>query len=365
MSTGSASLVRDLFNASPTSIHTARASANQNSPTAAVAARAYDGLRHDIEEHEYPELQAELSRALDGLCAKSASGDYTDLTSELIELLRVLKGSTSDRVWQEAVLPAARAHRITAFIHECPFTSHSFSRPRGYPGDAGLLDFVYRHPDARPATEKATDGGRTVMSFTVNVSACEAVRQRKEVLARKIDEIAELRPGAEVLAIACGHLREAESSIALQQGKLGRLLATDQDQISLERVAAYRETISSKIDVKNLSVRNFITARHGLGEFDLVYAAGLYDYLDARMAARLTSSLFSLLKSGGRLLIPNFRTGVNEEAYMEVYMDWYLIYRSVEEIKAFADQIPSDQIRNTDYFEDETGTIGYLELEKL
>jgi hypothetical protein len=46
-------------------------------------------------------------------------------------------------------------------------------------------------------------------------------------------------------------------------------------------------------------------------------------------------------------------------------MDWYLIYRSAEEIKAFADQIPSDQIRNTDYFEDETGTIGYLELEKL
>jgi hypothetical protein len=237
-------------------------------------------------------------------------------------------------------------------------------RPRGYPGDAALLDFVYKHSDADALVKAATPAGRTVFDITVNVPACQAVRHRKEILARKIDETARMHPGAEVLAVACGHLREAESSIALREGGVARFIATDQDQTSLDTAATYKETISSHIDIQNLSVRNFITTRHGLGRFDLVYAAGLYDYLDARIAARLTSSLFSLLKGGGRLLIPNFLTGVDHEAYMEAYMDWYLLYRSRAEVKAFSAMIPDQQISRTDYFEDDTGTIGYLELQR-
>lgn len=337
--------------------------ARQISLAALAGAQSYERLR-DIQEHEFPELQSDVSRALDAVCAKASTATYMDLTAELIDLLRVLKISTGERAWQEAVLPAARAHKITQLVHECPFTSHSFSRPRGYPGDAGLLDFVYRHEDARSAAEAASEAGRTVMDFTVNVSACEAVRERKELLAQKIDEAAERRPGAHVLAIACGHLREAESSVALKQGKVARLLATDQDQISLDKVSAYRGSISANIDVRNLSVRNILAGRHGLGEFDLVYAAGLYDYLEARVAARLTASLFKLLNPGGRLLIPNFLMGVHEEAYMEVYMDWYLLYRTRSEIEAFADEIAPESIASRSYFEDASGTIGYLELER-
>jgi chemotaxis methyl-accepting protein methylase len=197
----------------------------------------------------------------------------------------------------------------------------------------------------------------------VNVHGCEAVRRRKEVLERKIDEVASDRSDAEILAVACGHLREAEGSLALKQGGVARLLATDQDQISLAKADRYRHTISSCIEVRNLTVRNLITAKHELGRFDLVYAAGLYDYLDARVAARLTTTLFTLLKSGGRLLIPNFLTGLNQQAYMEVYMDWYLLYRTRSDIEAFADGIPSAERGRTDYFEDDTGTIGYLEIE--
>jgi len=335
----------------------------QHSLAAVAGSQYYDRLR-DVQEHQYPELQTDVSRALDAICAKASDEDYTDLTAELIELLRVLKVSTGERAWREAVLPAARTHTITSLVHECPFTSHSFSRPRGYPGDAGLLDFVYRHADAQPAAKAASEAGRTVMDLTVNVSACEAVRHRKELLARKIDEAAERRPGAHVLAIACGHLREAESSEALRLGKVGRLLATDQDQISLDKVAAYRGSISANIDVRNLSVRNILGGRHGLGQFDLVYAAGLYDYLEARVASRLTASLFKLLNRGGRLLIPNFLMGVHEEAYMEVYMDWYLLYRTRSEIEAFADEIAPESTASRSYFEDASGTIGYLELER-
>lgn len=318
----------------------------------------------EVPESLYPVVAGDVGRALNAILELALPGDYTGLTDAVIDLLGLLKETFSDRTWRKAVLPAARGHAIADLVHECPFTHHSFTRPRGYPGDAGLLDFIYRHPAARAAQEAATDSGRSVMAFTVNVTACEAVRYRRSVLAAKIDEAAARHKSPAVLAVASGHLREAELSIALRNGRVGRLLATDQDAISLKAVDQYRTSISNAIETRQVTVRNILAGKAHLGRFDLVYAAGLYDYLDAKLAARLTRVLFGHLNSGGRLLIPNFLTGVREEAYMEVYMDWYLLYRSRSEIEHFAHEIVPNTVRRIDYTEDDAGIIGYLEVER-
>lgn len=312
----------------------------------------------------YPVVAADVDHALTAILELAKPGDYTRLTDAVIDLLGLLKDTFSERTWREVVLPVARAHAIAKLVHECPFTRHSFSKPRGYPGDAGLIDYVYRHPAANSEQEAATESGRTVMSFTVNVTACEAVRYRRFVLAKSIDEAADRHAAPSILAVACGHLREAELSIALREGRVGRLLATDQDPTSLAVVEGYRASISDAIETRQVTVRNILAGKSDLGRFDLIYAAGLYDYLDAKVAARLTRVLFSHLTEGGRLLIPNFLWGVREEAYMEVYMDWYLLYRTRQEIKDFAREITSAEIKRTTYTQDAAGIIGYLELER-
>jgi extracellular factor (EF) 3-hydroxypalmitic acid methyl ester biosynthesis protein len=312
----------------------------------------------------YPLVANDVSRALTSLLELALPGNYTRLTDSVIDLLGLLKETFSDRVWRDVVLPAARTHALANLVHECPFTRHSFTKPRGYPGDAGLLDFVYRHPAARPPQEAATEAGRTVMTFTVGVTACEAVRYRRSVLAGKIDEAAARRDRPSILAVASGHLREAELSIALKEGRVGRLLATDQDAASLAVVDGYRTSITGAIETKQVTVRNILSGKTDLGRFDFIYAAGLYDYLDARVAARLTRILFDHLNDGGRLLIPNFLWGVPEEAYMEVFMDWYLLYRSRGEIEGFAQDLEPASVQTTTYTEDAMGVIGYLEIER-
>ena len=313
---------------------------------------------------EHLQLQSRVLSILDTTSQTAAREGHAVFVRELTDAMQSLKASVEPDVWRNVVLPAARVHDFTSLVYECPLTNHSFSQPRGYPGDAGLLDLIYRHDDARPIVDASTETGRSVFDFTINVSACEAVRQRRSLLARTLDDVAAQRPGADMLAVACGHLREAELSTALAGGRVSRFVATDQDEDSLDVAELYAGTVSSSIETRKLSVRDYITAKHGLGSFDLVYAAGLYDYLDDRIASRLTRKLFALLKPGGRLLVANFRTGIWEAPFMEAYMDWHLLYRSEAQIRAFADEISEIDVAQRRYFEDDTACIGYLELER-
>ena len=310
------------------------------------------------------ELRSRIVAHLDHAVSLGETVDQSDLLLGVNETLQSLKSELAEGDWQNVVLPTARMHPFARHVTECPLTKHSLTRPRGYPGDAGLLDLIYRHVDAQGIVEASSVVGRDVFAFTNNVSVCEAVRQRRQILAKRIDQIAAARPGAEVLAVACGHLREAEISAALRDGHIGRFVATDQDLDSLAVVERYRDRISSALVAKRLSVRDFISGKHDLGTFDFVYAAGLYDYLDDRIAMRLTRKLFGLLKPGGKLLVANFLTGCMEVPYMEAFMDWHLLYRSEEQIKAFASEISEVDLAGNIYYQDAQNCIGYMELER-
>lgn len=299
-------------------------------------------------------------------CAQSlAVVEHATFVRNLTDALRALKQGTSEANWRDIAIPEARQHTIASLVHECPLTFHSFSRPRGYAGDAELLDLIYGHENTTARLDQASRAGKAVFDFTINVSACEAVRQRRIILSNKIDQVISSNPSASILAVACGHLREAELSSASLSRSNAKVLATDQDPLSLAMVEEYAATISPGISTRKLSVRDFITSKHKLGKFDLVYAAGLYDYLDERLAERLTSKLFELLNPGGRLLVANFLIDIWELPYMEAYMDWHLIYRDDDEIQSFANGIQPEQIGSSHYYRDATDCIGYLELTRV
>lgn len=285
-------------------------------------------------------------------------------TEAAISALQVIREEAGEGGWKDVALDAVRAHSLANLLWSCPLTAHAYRRPRGYAGDAGLLDLIYRHPAAAEAVAASDEAGRAVYAVTQDSAPCRSVRERRKILARTIDRVAAERPGAEMLAVACGHLREAGVSTSLEEGRVARFLATDQDIESLAVVADQARIWAPAIACRQHSVRDFIAAREDLGRFDLVYAAGLYDYLDDRIAARLTRRLFALLKPGGRLVVANFLPGLHEQGYMEAFMDWWLIYRTEAAIRAFAGEISENDIRASHYFQDETACVGYLELER-
>jgi SAM-dependent methyltransferase len=100
-----------------------------------------------------------------------------------------------------------------------------------------------------------------------------------------------------------------------------------------------------------------------LGSFDLVYTAGLMDYLSDRLAARLIKTLAKLLNPGGRLIVTNFVPGIVERGYMEAIMDWTLKYRTPDELERLAAPLQTD-IGSAQVQLDASGQIAYLMIER-
>ncbi|MEM7201380.1 MAG: class I SAM-dependent methyltransferase [Planctomycetota bacterium] len=260
--------------------------------------------------------------------------------------------------WRRFATETAIHHPVRALLHRDPMTRRSFDKPRGYSGDAVLLDYIYRVLGAEPTCSI----GRSVYDYAVARTAACGVRHRRDLLARALDDAADEKDGgAHVLSVACGHLREAELSAAARRGGLDRLLALDADGESLAAVAAAH---GPRTECLRLSVRRLLTGRHDLGRFDLVYSAGLFDYLALAVARRLTRRMFDLLRPGGRLLLSNFVPGVSDAGYMESFMGWDLILRTPPQLAEVAAELPRDAIHDLRLSTDPFGAIAYLDVRR-
>jgi hypothetical protein len=76
-----------------------------------------------------------------------------------------------------------------------------------------------------------------------------------------------------------------------------------------------------------------------LGERELIYSAGLFDYLDTRMFSRISSVLFEALVPGGLLAIGNVAAQNPSRWVMEYFSEWFLIHRTPEQLLALVDDL--------------------------
>jgi extracellular factor (EF) 3-hydroxypalmitic acid methyl ester biosynthesis protein len=289
----------------------------------------------------------------------TATTAHTDvLTTEFRQLhqgLNQARLSAGDG-WRRLRDGAYLAHPLADAILREPIVRRARTKPRGYADDAVLIDHFYDF-----ATVPAADGAVRALSETlVTFPAARSVRWRRDHLARTIDEVAESRPGAAVVSVACGHLREAALSRAVTSRRLGSFHAMDQDAASLAVVES--EYGRFGVTPVHASVRDVLTGRTRFEGADLIYSAGLYDYLEDRVAVRLTARLFSMLAPGGRLVVANFAPSLSDIGFMETFMDWNLVYRDADDMARLAGEIAPHEVGARTHFVDGPGNVHYLEL---
>lgn len=254
-----------------------------------------------------------------------------------------------------------RQHPLVDLLRTDPFTERALSKPRGYAGDAVMMDYIYGYGVEQFVALPAV--GRKVFDYCTTTAAPQAVRFRRQLLAETIDAVASACVGrpADVLAIAAGHLREIDLSCAARTGRAS-ITAIDQDEESLEVIRqAYGQ---HGVKTVNASVRRIIAGRTALTPCDLAYSAGLYDYLPTAAATRLTAIMFEAVRPGGRLLAANFLPNIFDLGYMEGVMDWQLIYRDDAEMRSLLGEIDTREIAAVNQFHDPLGNITFLTVTK-
>ncbi|WP_064836431.1 MULTISPECIES: class I SAM-dependent methyltransferase [unclassified Rhizobium] len=293
--------------------------------------------------------EAEFAIVINIAMQRFAAGkDLPDAVRWLIGQLHDIRHKYGAAVWQK-LIPLIQAHPSAKILQQCPFTRWSFEKPRGYSGDASLIDFIYGHPAVAEEVAKSTLHGLNIFEYTINAPGPVAVRERRDTLTRYVDETAaRTGSGTEILAIAAGHLREAEASKALAEGRLKRWVALDQDPESIGSIS--RQFQGTSVEPINGSVRGLLARKHQIGTFDLIYAAGLYDYLTDKVAIRLTQISMEMLKPGGVFLFANFSDEMADDGYMESYMNWELLQRSEANMRHIANSATENPVDNTVWF---------------
>jgi extracellular factor (EF) 3-hydroxypalmitic acid methyl ester biosynthesis protein len=230
--------------------------------------------------------------------------------------------------------------QVGPYVYGAPFAARAYYKPRGYAGDYEMMNHLYR----------AEVTGKTLFDqcmhkYFVDEPAGVAVKNRGYYLVEKITQLFKASPTHQplkIISIASGPA--VEQQIFLQNSKefYGRpvtFTCLDQDEESLKHaqkaIGSAERFLNSgfKFNFKNLAIRNVIAAGLPETDYDMVYSAGLFDYFTEPVAQMAAQKMMASLKPGGKLIIGNFSTENPCVPFMEMVLDWNLIYRSKEDLE--------------------------------
>ncbi len=279
-------------------------------------------------------------------------------------------------------LKLARAYarrELLPLVYDCPIHSRAYDKPLGYAGDYRLMLLL-----ATDQLEGNGIFGRFLHHATQNYTLGRAVRSR-ELCMREAARtaLAEGRP-VRIAALACGPAIELQNLIrdldALDHPV--ELVLIDQDEQTMQychealsrAILAKPGPLASRIRLNclHLSVlqilkpqgddeRRFLATN--LEGVDLIYSAGLYDYLPDAIARRLTRRLYSLLGPGGRLFIGNLIESPDSTWMMEFVSSWHLEYRDATSMSGLARALQPTPA-SLDLVYDETGHCVFLDARR-
>jgi extracellular factor (EF) 3-hydroxypalmitic acid methyl ester biosynthesis protein len=262
----------------------------------------------------------------------------------------------------------------------CPLHRRAIEKPLGYAGDYRMMELFF-------ASELSGEGlfGRFLHSVMQNYSLGRAVVAREAVMRTAVRSAIESEGDGpvRVLALAAGPAMELRRLLE-ETTELHRpvhLILLDQDpsahqtaHSNLTRILFERHhgLLPVTVQCLHFSVRQLIRPqtleeRHVvhqvLSDLDLVYSAGLYDYLPEPVALRLTQRLYARLRHGGRLLLGNLVEAPDSTWMMRYVLDWILRYRTDETMLRLAEGLAPAPV-DVGIARDTTGQCIFLDVRK-
>jgi extracellular factor (EF) 3-hydroxypalmitic acid methyl ester biosynthesis protein len=255
-----------------------------------------------------------------------------------------------------------------------PFAHRTFEKPLGYAGDYEMVNMIIRN-----GHEGGSLYAKLVNTWFLQQPPAEAHRNRVQYLkTRLMEETARAARGgrpAQILNLGCGpagEVREFLKDSPLSDNARFTLLDFNDETIEYARVGLrgikteFKRNTGLQFQKKSVLqlLKEAVQPAGGKPhqQYELVYCAGLFDYLTDRTCKQLMDLFYEWTAPGGLLIATNVEPANPLRNGMEHLLDWNLIYRTAAQMRLVK---PQDADRESvNVFSDSTGVNVLLEVRK-
>jgi extracellular factor (EF) 3-hydroxypalmitic acid methyl ester biosynthesis protein len=250
-----------------------------------------------------------------------------------------------------------------------PFFNRVYSKPLGYAGDYEMVNMMFRKERSGKTTY-----GQIINDWLLNGGPPEAHRNRIYMLEKMLNNAAaEAAAGnkeVRILNVGCGPVQELQ--LFLSKNEEAHRFSFDLLDFNAETLAYAKRQIEAittgrdddlKITYILKTVQELLRQAIELPEnpktYDIIYCAGLFDYLSDRVCTKLVRLFHQWCEPGGKVIVTNVHSSNPVKGLMEHVMEWHLVMRDESDMVRLAPELGPLKI-----YTDETGINVFLEIDK-
>lgn len=341
---------------------------------------------------EHWEMEADIDRESN---SRRVLDFVVDVDQEIYPKFADLNGEFEEAT-REVPRKDAPFHRALAqrelhpLLMVSPFMNRAFNKPLGYAGDFEMVRMMLNDP-----WEGTNTYAKLVNASALRHDAPAAHRNRIELLEKAITretkyalatrsgflaspnvqagDVQPLPGRVQILNIGCGPAEEVARFMhhdSVSEKADFRLV--DFNRETLDHVEANllpkarRVRPEMKLVTEQRSVHEILKMSQESGhenafkqKYDMVYCAGLFDYLRDATCGFLLELFYEWVHPGGLVLVTNVTPNHSSVAMMGMVLDWNLELRNQQEMKELAPQLGVQET-----YVDDTGVNVFLEIRK-
>ncbi|HBD08288.1 MAG TPA: hypothetical protein DCZ69_08500 [Syntrophobacteraceae bacterium] len=287
-------------------------------------ARFFD-LSYQLQQDSAPEIPASLQ-----LQCNAILDEFNDQLQDFQDQ-NLAKPDVEEYAWGYVF------KEIFPYFMRSRFAERAYYKPKGYAGDHLMMEMIYRNqPEGDGKLGTLTD------SWCLNSAASKAVRGRRKLLGKQLESIsrqklAHGRP-IRIMNLACGSNRELFDFLQhCDYTEMIEATCVDADAHALEytdqQVNVFPHQATIRLMNDNVVRWAVGGIRHQYGPQDIIYSAGLTDYLDRRLFQALIARCYEHLNPDGVLIIGNFTPQNHNRVFMDRILHWKLLYRNSADLE--------------------------------
>ena len=204
-----------------------------------------------------------------------------------------------------------------------------FNKPHGYPGDYEIIEKIYLDHTSNDPELRKWD-----LYFQLQ-KAPIAVKNRKKYfldLLNGLESLNQTNTSKRVLNVASGPARDLFDFFSQKNNRSIFFDNVEFDPLAISYAKNLCKDFLKNIEFLHTNAFDFTTDKR----YQLIWSAGLFDYLSDKKFIFLLNHLTPLLENDGELVVGNFSSNNPTRAYMEVIGDWRLKHRTPEQLVSLA-----------------------------